>query len=1097
MLIRVSGYNSGVKEYLEEGVKNGREFTREELDERLILYGDLDLTEKVYQSIPNRGQNRYTTFTLSFREDEISEADLQNITREMREFIAYAYDGVEYNFYAEAHIPKIKTVYDKRTGEKVERKPHIHIVIPKINLLSGKVSDVIGDHNSTEKYLEAFQEYINQKYSLASPREHVRVNPYNASDVLSRYKGDDFRGRHRDFKQTLIKEIINSDVRSREGFYSLVANHGETRIRNAGKENEYIAVKLEGDQKFTNLKETIFSNNFIVERKLVRPPLAKHVIAERLSEWPMRAKEIKYIVPASKKIRHDYYQNSDPVQKLEILSGQQFAFYEKFGGSNELHPSQWERSDERSAAENREGGYASPSDGVQGLSGGIVAADGKTGRAGSAVFLPGNARVHLEPPPAGGDPRLRSGLPLGRTGRGKAAGEGDETDREAGTPAEEGGGERRTGTTPEEPGSSTPEERSPRRQNPGRTEGGATYSERGERTGSLREGSAGAYPGREETAENEFEENAGSGRYPGDTGSREAYRYAFVPGMGSADTARHIGGGTGTGRLGSVIPVYARHGRRVPDISAVEKNTTRLFSDTATTPSPSRVRVKLIRRVMPKSPKNASYLAASLQRRQEQSVLTGDQRRALYQADKKYFETRRLILSDSRLSVKDKTQLLAVLTFERFKAHQQITRPQGLTTQENETMGNKNIRKNIRKEPTWRNTISRPEENEPEAKGAKQRFAKMSQEIEENLGERSIREKVRIITAADLYTQKARLSNNIHYLDKSNDKTLFIDTGNSIAVSKNGLSESSVAVALELAKEKFGSTLTVKGTEAFKNTAIEVVAQKGLDIHFTDKEMNRRLAERKQELAIERDGQNISAGRAPQSIPTTAEGFREAFATMEKGYQSILAGAQNRTGAESEKQFNEARQARKELTLAYLELPDSDPLNGPDNTCRELEAEIHEMLENVTPEQRDNAQPQAPEQASKSVTHEGVLLEHGNAPYNFNPDMTKPENERDDSYYVKLQRPDGSEKIVWGVTLEQAVQGLNVGERVGLTNLGKEKVEWDQKLSNGQTEHRSGERVAWEGKPLDREVDNEVPPQHENKQGNQAAEAEYDGPSVD
>ncbi|WP_208952238.1 LPD7 domain-containing protein [Rahnella sp. ChDrAdgB13] len=1101
MLIRVSGYNSGVKEYLEEGVKNGREFTREELDERLILYGDLDLTEKVYQSIPDRGQNRYTTFTLSFKEDEISEADLQNITREMREFIVYAYEGVEYNFYAEAHIPKIKTVYDKRTGVKIERKPHIHIFIPKINLLSGRVSDVIGVPESTEKYLEAFQEYINQKYSLASPREHVRVDPYNYSDVLSRYKGDDFRGRHREFKQSLIKEIINSNIQSRDGFYSLVGNYGETRIRNAGKDNEYIAVKLEGDRKFTNLKETIFSDSFIVERKLVRPPLAKHVIAERLSEWPMRAKEIKYIVPASKKFRHDYYQNSDPVQKLEILSEQQFAFYEKFGGSNELHPTQWERSDERSAAENREGGHASASHGVQDLSGGIMAADGKAGRAGSAVFLPGNARIHLEPPAAGGDPRLRSGLPLGRAGRGKAGGEEGETDREAGTSAEEGGGEHRTGTTPEEPGSSTPGERSPRRPHPGGTEGGTKHPERGESTGSRGESRTSAYPGSEETAENEFEENTGSGLYPGDTGSREADRYAFIPELGSADAARQRRGGARADRLGSGIPVYARHGLRVPDISAVEKNTTRLFSDTLITPSPRSARVRLIRRVMPKTPKNASYLAASLQRRQEQSALTGDQRRALYQVDKKYFETRRLILSDSRLSVKDKTQLLAVLTFERFKAHQQITQPQGLTTQENDTMGSKNIRKNIRKEHTWRNTISRPEENEPEAKGAKQRFAKMSQEMEENLGERSIREKVRIITAADLYTRKARLSNNIHYLDKSNDKTLFVDTGNSIAVSKNGLSESSVAVALELAKEKFGSTLTVKGTEAFKNTAIEVVAQKGLDIHFTDKEMNRRLAERKQELAIERDGQNISTGLSPQPIPTSAEGFREAFATLEKGYQAILAGAQERTGAESEKQFNEARQTRKELTLAYLELPDSDPVNGPDKVCRELETEIHEMLENVTPEQRDsaqeNAQPQAPEQASKSVTHEGVLLEHGNAPYNFNPDMSKPENERDDSYYVKLQRPDGSEKVIWGVTLEQAVQGLNLGERVGLTNLGKEKVEWDQKLANGQTEHRSGERVAWEGKPLDREVDNEVPPQHENKQGNHAAEAEYDGPSVD
>ncbi|WP_306475292.1 LPD7 domain-containing protein, partial [Erwinia amylovora] len=133
-------------------------------------------------------------------------------------------------------------------------------------------------------------------------------------------------------------------------------------------------------------------------------------------------------------------------------------------------------------------------------------------------------------------------------------------------------------------------------------------------------------------------------------------------------------------------------------------------------------------------------------------------------------------------------------------------------------------------------------------------FATMSKEMEESLGERSIREKVRIITAADLYTRKASLSDNIHYLDKKTDKTLFIDTGKAIAVSKNGMSESGVAVALELAKEKFGSTLTVKGTEAFKNTAIEVVAQKGLDIHFTDKEMNRRLAERKQELALEREG---------------------------------------------------------------------------------------------------------------------------------------------------------------------------------------------------------------------------------------------------
>lgn len=49
MLIRVSGYKNGVKEYLEEGNKAGRDYSREELDERVILSGDLDLTQRIYQ----------------------------------------------------------------------------------------------------------------------------------------------------------------------------------------------------------------------------------------------------------------------------------------------------------------------------------------------------------------------------------------------------------------------------------------------------------------------------------------------------------------------------------------------------------------------------------------------------------------------------------------------------------------------------------------------------------------------------------------------------------------------------------------------------------------------------------------------------------------------------------------------------------------------------------------------------------------------------------------------------------------------------------------------------------------------------------------
>lgn len=44
MLIRVSGYNTGAQEYLEQGNKSGREFTRDELDHRLIIEGQLSVT---------------------------------------------------------------------------------------------------------------------------------------------------------------------------------------------------------------------------------------------------------------------------------------------------------------------------------------------------------------------------------------------------------------------------------------------------------------------------------------------------------------------------------------------------------------------------------------------------------------------------------------------------------------------------------------------------------------------------------------------------------------------------------------------------------------------------------------------------------------------------------------------------------------------------------------------------------------------------------------------------------------------------------------------------------------------------------------------
>ena len=53
MLIRISGGESGIKDYLEDGQKQGRDYSREELDERVILDGDLTLTDVIINKINN------------------------------------------------------------------------------------------------------------------------------------------------------------------------------------------------------------------------------------------------------------------------------------------------------------------------------------------------------------------------------------------------------------------------------------------------------------------------------------------------------------------------------------------------------------------------------------------------------------------------------------------------------------------------------------------------------------------------------------------------------------------------------------------------------------------------------------------------------------------------------------------------------------------------------------------------------------------------------------------------------------------------------------------------------------------------------------
>ena len=930
MLIRCKGYNTGAQEYLEEGVKEGREFTRDELDERVMLDGDLDLTRMVYDSIPDKGQERYLSFTMGFKEDHVSYDTLHALTTEFKQFIMYAYKDEEFNFYAEAHLPKIKHIRDKKTGEMIERKPHIHIIIPRKNLLSGNEANPVGIYTSNEKYFEAFQEYLNQKYNLASPRENIRIDPKDAASVLSRYKGDDFYGKNREFKQNLVKQVIENNVTSRAGFYALVASHGETRVRNEGKPNEYIAVKLPDDAKFTNLKDTIFQDDFIVRRQLKKPPLDKGIIEERLQAWPQRAKELKYVSKATPAFRDRYYKHSTDAERAQLLIEREYAFYQTYGESNDVEPItvQRPRSNQRSVVEAGPERTAEASNGLQNMSARSLADHGQTGTTGSrdgALLLSTDAHVHLGQSDPGGDPGLR--LPLRRGGR-----EGATAERSGGragileaatTGADTASTRTRTsrraaaGIRAERAGYVIP----PYARNPHRVASIADIEERGRRLfDPLKQPvdselvialAVAVDPSSQAPPDaSEVKSRAARVRKPRGKGSsnqdippyaRNPHRVAsiadieergrrlFDPLKQTVDSELVIGlaatagaGGRaspdmaqsqttprvrkprkprGKGNKSNDPPPYARNPHRVATISDIEARGLRLF-EPLKRPVDSELVMKLATIKPVAVNRNASTVAAYFNRQIEQNQLLPAQRRAVQRVNKRFFEVRRSIFSDDRLTRQDKAQLVSVLTFERMKAREAIQNPE--LHKEATYMGSAEIRGLVSPTPEEENpefSISGPGASDPAP--VRDRLKRLVKNLSFQVDDKTSKERERELSAKDIYTKKARFSQNVHYIDKKTDRTLFVDTGTSIALRRTGITEAGVSVALQLAQQRFGSTLTINGTAEFKRLVIEAAAKGGMDIHFTDKAMNDSLAARRTELEIEREGQAIGQATAP------------------------------------------------------------------------------------------------------------------------------------------------------------------------------------------------------------------------------------------
>lgn len=355
------GYSGvGIKEYFENGKKQGRELHRDEIDQRIILEGDLDICTRIIESRETDAE-RYDHITISFKEKDISPETLRAIIADFKAFAHSTYTEDELYIYAEAHMPKTATEEkwnpETKKYETVERFPHIHIVVPKTNVLTGerlsifeKLNLCYGTKDRTDSFADAFQESINEKYGLESPKDNRRAEFTSQADIISRIKEDEFKGRNRESLKMIRDLMIDQCIESTEAFRAMLEKLGEVKEAD-GKNGPYLKIKLPGEQKYIRLEDHQFSSGFIsntMAEKLAfytgqgkaRSPkqkaedLAKGAVL--LQKWNDRAREIKYLHTDSSFYKNTYVKATDK-EKIVLLDVLESKYYKKLQEKHGYH----------------------------------------------------------------------------------------------------------------------------------------------------------------------------------------------------------------------------------------------------------------------------------------------------------------------------------------------------------------------------------------------------------------------------------------------------------------------------------------------------------------------------------------------------------------------------------------------------------------------------------------------------------------------------------------------------------------------------------------------------------------------------------------
>lgn len=305
MIIRITRNSEGIEYYLETGQKRGRNLSRDELDRRVHLSGDLTAFSQAvtYSKKHKKWKNNYIHISASFsiEDNHLTDETLRDITDDLLSYYFCDYKKETLIFACEAHRPIIQSEINKSTGKNLQRLLHLHLAVSMLDVTTGNQVRMIPFKLEADK---AFQSSIAKKYNLVDPNNKKRKIIYTKKDIITRWNNNQEiihkQTKVADLRKLFAEILIDikdiEEAKTRLNNLDIVASV-EFKEQKSG--NKYLQVKTTLGTKNINLRgkgfepiEALYYNDKLLKKRIdegkykdISKRSDKEIIEEHKSWW--------------------------------------------------------------------------------------------------------------------------------------------------------------------------------------------------------------------------------------------------------------------------------------------------------------------------------------------------------------------------------------------------------------------------------------------------------------------------------------------------------------------------------------------------------------------------------------------------------------------------------------------------------------------------------------------------------------------------------------------------------------------------------------------------------------------------------------------